>query len=232
MTESDLETLKQEVVVKVKAVKRRQASTWELLMNDVDAASEKVGLKRQELLEKRVRDLAAGTHPTLLESIIGLFITAIPVAAVVKGLVTHWARTMEIGKVVRVLGSKTTDAAKAAKEIKNAEVWNKMLTAQRTRGSGNLTSEKFQLRPTRVEFVRETVEYNANLMKFSDLYSTEIAISVRNLIRSAAEKSAKPVVSQDQVFDPTSAVKGGEVEGDASDYLKGVRDWIVRSRTR
>lgn len=229
MAEPDLATLKREVVGTVKTVKRRQALTWDLVMNDVDAASEKVGLTRQSLIEKRVRDLAAGTHPTLLESIFGLLVTAIPVAAVVKGLMSHWARTMEIGKAVRVLGSKTTDAAKAAKEIKNAEVWNKMLAAQRTRGSGSFKPDKLQLRPSRAEFVRETIEYNANLTKFSDLYSTEVSVSIRNLIKSAAEKSAKPLVSQDQVFEPTSVRKGGE-EGDASDYLKGVRDWIVRSQ--
>lgn len=220
MATPDLATLRNEVTDAVTALRRRQIMTWEFMMNDVDAASEKVREQRLSLIEERIRILAEGGHPTLLESVIGLIVVAFPFGAVTRGLMTHWSRTMEIGKVVGVLGAKVSGPNFMKLMERTAEA-----NLRRTRMPGTITA----LRKPRIEFVRETTEYSANLQKFSELYGNEIATSTRNLVKGAAEKAAKPVVSQDRLFNPKAA---DETRGpvDASDYLKGVRDWIVRAK--
>jgi hypothetical protein len=221
MSEPDMETLRSEVSKSVTALRRRQRMTWEFMMNDVHAASEKFSGVRNTLIEERVRDLAAGTHPTLLESVIGLVVVAFPFAAVTRSLLSHWSRSMQIGKVVGVLGAD-------AKHLETFKHIDKVLQAEARQFSGQARAIVGK-RPTQIAFVRDTVEYNANLQKFSDLYGIEIASSARALVKSAAEKAAKPVVSQDRIFDPKEPKKDGP-PADASDYLKGVRDWIVRSK--
>lgn len=229
MSKKDIETLRAEVTAAVKLLKRRQKMTWEFMMNDVDGASEKFREQRLGLIEERIRVLAQGTHPTLLESVIGLVVVAFPIAAVTRGLLSHWSRTMEIGKVAGVMKSKLTgpEAEYLVKRTQRLEeaALRKPSLFPATKLPKNVTA----LRKPRAEFVRETTEYNANLQAFSDIYGQEIAASTRYLIKSAAEKAAKPVVSQDQMFDPKAAAKSAAV-ADASDYLKGVRDWIVRSQ--
>ncbi|MBK7702234.1 MAG: hypothetical protein IPI34_04715 [bacterium] len=229
MSQKDIETLRTEVTTAVKLLKRRQKMTWEFMMNDVDAASEKFHTQRLALIEERIQILADGTHPTLLESVIGLVIVAFPVAAVTRGLLSHWSRTMEIGKVAAVMKSKLT-GPEAAYLVKRAQ----KLEEEALRRPGLFPATKFPrnvtaLRKPRTEFVRETTEYNANMQRYAALYESEIAASTRGLIKSAAEKAAKPVVSQDQMFDPKAKSKSNGT-ADASDYLKGVRDWIVRSQ--
>lgn len=220
MTTPDIATIRTEVTDAVTALRRRQVMTWEFMMNDVDAASDKVREQRLSLIEERIRILAEGSHPTLLESVIGLIVVAFPFGAVTRGLMTHWSRTMEIGKVVGVLGAK----AKGPRFMKLMEQTAEQ-NLRRIRMPGTVTA----LRKPRIEFVRETTEYSANLQKFSEVYGNEIAISTRNLVKSAAEKAAKPVVSQDRLFNPKSADQTN-ASVDASDYLKGVRDWIVRAK--
>lgn len=220
MAAPDIASLRNEVTDAVTALRRRQIMTWDFMMNDVDGASEKFREQRLSLIEERIRILAAGTHPTLLESVIGLIVVAFPFGAVANGLLKHWSRTMEIGKVVGVLGSKVSgpNFMKLMERTSETSLRNKRLP-------GSVVA----LRKPRIEFVRETTEYNANLQKFSTLYGNEIATSTRNLVKGAAEKAAKPVVSQDRLFDPKSAEQS-HTPVDASDYLKGVRDWIVRAK--
>lgn len=227
MIPAEMEALRNEVGKSITALRRRQKMTWAFMMNDVDGASEKFREQRLSLIEERIRILAQGTHPTLLESVIGLMIVAFPVASITRGLLAHWSRTMKIGKVVGVLGGTARTAAEKAKELENWKHVDKVLREQtRTMKAG--TKNMWPQRPTQVAFVRETTEYSANIQKFAELYGQEIAVSTRGLIKSAAERAAKPVVSQDRMFNPQEARKGG-VTIDASDYLKGVRDWIVRS---
>lgn len=221
MSEPDIETLRSEVAKAVTALRRRQKMTWEFMENDVDAASEKFTIQRVDLIEERIRELAQGTHPTLLESVIGLVVVALPFASATSGLLAHWSRSMKIGKVVGVLNM---DVA----HLETMKHIDKVLRAQTRPLSGGAKSLWLK-RPTQIAFVRETVEYNASLQKFSELYGAEIAASTRALVKSAAEKMAKPVVSQDKLFDPKATPKS-EAPADASDYLKGVRDWIVRSK--
>ena len=228
MSKKDIETLRTEVTTSVKLLKRRQKMTWEFMMNDVDAASEKFHTQRLALIEERIQILADGTHPTLLESVIGLVIVAFPVAAVTRGLLSHWSRTMEIGKVAGVMRWKLTgpDSAlfKRAQQLNEAALRRPSLYP-----TTKLPKHVTALRKPRIEFVQQTTEYNANMQRFSALYESEIAASTRGLIKNAAEKAAKPVVSQDQMFDPKAKSKSNGT-ADASDYLKGVRDWIVRSQ--
>lgn len=229
MSTPDIESLRNEVTDAVTALRRRQIMTWEFMMNDVDGASEKFREQRLALIEERIRILAEGTHPTLLEGVIGLIVVAFPFGAVTRGLMSHWSRTMEIGKVAGVLRSKLT-GPEAQGFIKRMEQLNETaLRRQRMFPVAKLPKTVLPLRKPRVEFVRETTEYNANLKAFSEIYGNEIATSTRNLIKSAAEKAAKPVVSQDRIFDPKPA-KRDTAPADASDYLKGVRDWIVRAK--
>jgi hypothetical protein len=229
MSKPDIETLRGEVTAAVKTLRRRQKLTWDYLDNDVDAASEKFSNQRIALIEERIRELAQGTHPTLLESVIGLVVVAFPIAAITRGLLSHWSRTMEIGKVAGVMNSKLTgpEAEFLLKRMQKLE--ESALRQQRMFPVTKLQKKVIPLRKSRTEFVRETTEYNANLQAFSELYGQEIAASTRNLIKSAAEKAAKPVVSQDKIFDPKAAEKSG-APPDASDYLKGVRDWIDRAK--
>lgn len=227
MSEPDIETLRGETTRAVTEVRRRQTMTWEFMENDVDAASDKFMIKRDALIEERIRILAEGTHPTLLESVIGLVVVAFPFAAATRGLLAHWSRSMKIGKVTGVLGGQAKTAAEAAEEVKLWKHVDDVLMRQ-TRKAGDTTGA-WMKRPYRTQYISETVEYNASLQKFADLYGMEIATSTRALVKSAAEKAAKPVVSQDRLFDPKAAQKSG-APADASDYLKGVRDWIVRSK--
>jgi hypothetical protein len=225
MSTPNKEELRQQVVNALKGLKRRQDFTWDLMMNDVTAASDKFVTIRLSLLEKRVSDLAAGTYPTLLESLVGLLVTAIPVAAIVKGLMSHWARSLELGRVAGVLGSKVV-----GREAHGFVQRMQQINEVRARQQRLLPKVFHPLRKPRIEFVREAAEYNANLTKFAEIYSPEIEDSLRGYIKNSAASAAKPVVDQDQIFNIAAAPKRSEAAMDSSDFLKSVRDWVTRSK--
>jgi hypothetical protein len=135
MAEPDIETLRVEVVGLLTSLRRRQQVTWDLLINDSNAANNKFMSQRQSLLEARVNALAVGSSPTLFEGLLGLFCTALPVGAFVTRLMSHWSRTLEIGKVSAVLGAKklSPDASKKFVE-RSAELNERIMRRERRPG--------------------------------------------------------------------------------------------------
>lgn len=215
MAEPDKETLRREVLDALTNIESAQNGTWRALEIAVHGAHAEFLNKRVEILEERVRELATAEKPMLLEAVMGLLMTAVPVQWVVSGLMAHYARTLEIGRVTGAfIPPKQRPKLPGYGVVRQPPPPPPSLSPSRL----PVAAQTVELRPiwvpsgqhrfphglalgSKEKFVREVKEYDESLQRFAEIYTDEFADTVRATVKAAASQAVRPVVPQEQMFD-------------------------------
>jgi hypothetical protein len=186
---------------------------WELIGNAVTAASETVSKVRSDVIEKRIAQLAESTYPTLLETVLGMVVSMIPVSTLLEGLFQHMGRSFRLGGIVGYL-NKHGDVVTLKPE------WAKFYT--RLRQDKPMTF----LKDTR-KWVSDIVEYDEAILKYTAKIKPALEGTIKQKLGAAASAAGKPTVSQEQLFSQTAPVKRASTSVTAApDFLLHLRDWV------
>lgn len=223
--DTDPRTLQDEKFLTVDLIeneRRAQELNWDLIYNAIGAASETIAKLRDDLMERRIAELAAGTYPTLLESVLGLLVSVIPVSRVLEGLYQHLARSFKMKGIVGYLT--TAYGHEHGKLVKLSPDWAKFYDALKR-------DKPMAFLQDRRRWVYEIVEYDEAVLKFTAKINPALEGAIRGKLSAAASAIGKPTVRQEELFSQTAPVKSASEQTTAApDFLLELRDWVSMSK--
>lgn len=205
----------------IEDVKTAQDLNWDLIYNAISAANETIGKLRDDLMERRIAELAASTYPTLLESVLGMLVSAIPVSRLLEGMYQHLARSFKMRGIV---GYMSKAYGHEGEVVKLSPEWAKFYD--------NLRREKpLAFLQDQRRWVYEIVEYDEAVLKFTAKINPTLEGAIRGKLSAAASAIAKPTVSQEELFSQKAPVKRASTRVTAApDFLLELRDWVSMSK--
>lgn len=201
--------------------RRAQELNWDLIYNAIGAASETIAKVRDDLMERRIAELAAATYPTLLESVLGVLVSVIPVSGLLGGLYQQLARSFRMKGVVGYL---STGYGHTGEVVKLSPDWAKFYTALKR-------DKPMAFLRDRRQWVSDIVEYDEAVLKFTAKINPALEGAIRSKLGAAASALAKPTVSKEELFSEKAPVKSASAQMTAApDFLLELRDWVSMSK--
>jgi len=201
--------------------RRAQELNWELIYNAIGAANDTIAKLRDDLMERRIAELAVATYPTLLESVLGMLVSVIPVSKVLEGLYQQLARSF---KMKGIVGYLSTNYRGATQIVNLAPDWAKFYTAMKR-------DKPMAFLQDRRRWVYEIVEYGEAVLKFASKINPALEGAIRGKLDAAAKALGKPTVTREELFSEKAPVKSASAQTTAApDFLLELRDWVSMSK--